>query len=282
MNIRFRKGKHLVLGLFLVLWFINQPSKGQPLPQRIPVTFHDNQLYVPVRINGRGPYHFLLDADLSGAIRMGSRVAKALNLNIVGFQEITEGTQHRRVVLVGVDQISIGSVSQHNLKIRVSNYNETSQSVPVDGVIGLDFFINYFVQIDGPANQLLVLSDTAGRQRKENLTYARPFLVQGKVGAKAVIVNVDVGAGFPILFPTSMLTGVRYTDTAQQQVVRLANTSFTLHEAIVQDEIELGGLKLTNQVIYYSDKVHQITIGAGFLKDHTIGFDQRRKRILID
>lgn len=282
MRIQFHEGNALVLGLLLIFLGVTQLGKGQSLPQRIPLTFRDNQLYVPVRINGRGPYHFLLDADVSGAVRLDNRVAKALNLNIVGFQEITEGNQYRRVFLVGVDKLSVGTITQNNLRIRVGNYNQNNQSMPVDGVVGLDFFSNYFVRLDGPANQLIILPDTAGRQRKESLAYSKPFLVQGRVGSKAVVVNVDAGAGFPVLFPTAMLSGVHYTDTTHQQVVRLANTTFTLHEAIVQDEIEVGGLKLMNQIIYYSDKVHQITVGAGFFKDHTISFDQRRKRIQFE
>lgn len=268
--------------LFSFFLLVSQGLSGQSLPQRTPFIISENLIYVPVRINGRGPYYFKLDASASGTVRIDNRLAKALSLNIVGFQETTEGNERKRAFLVGVAKLSLGPITRSNLQVRVGDYNQTAHQRPVEGVIGLDFFTNHRLQLDGPAHQLTVSPDVLEDQTKSVLSYTKPYLVPGKVGSKDVLLNLDLGSTYTILFPTAMLTGVHYIDTPNSQLTTQTNPSFVLQEAVISDEIVLGDIHLTNQKIYHSNKVHQITIGVGFLKEHTIRFDQQRKRITLE
>lgn len=239
-------------------------------------------MYIPVKINGRGPYNFLLNSGVTGMARIDRRVAKELGLNILGFQQITSGTQIKREFLVGVDQFSTGNVSHSALQLTVDEYNPVIKAQLTDGLIGQNFFDGYLITIDGPNRQWVVTKDTLSRRAKGVLAYSKAFVVSGTIGSNVMAFNLDVSSNQSLLFPKSSLTGLRYTDTTNQQVVTIGNTSFVLQEAIVQDEIVLGSLRLTNQKIYYSDKIHQISIGTAFLKDHVVRFDQRNKLVWID
>lgn len=239
-------------------------------------------MYIPVNVDGQGPYNFLLDSGNSGIAHIDRRLAKVLGLKVVGFQQNTSGTQVKRELLVRVDQLSAGKINQSAIQLTVGNYNPEGNPIPTDGTIGQNFFDGYLVTMDGPNRRWVVSKDTLPRQAKEVLRYSKAFVVSGTVGTKELAFNVDVGSDKTFLFPKSSLAGIRYTDTANQQVVTLANTNFVLQEAVIQDEIVLSGLRLTNQTIYYSDKVHQISVGTAFLKDHVVRFDQRRKLIRID
>lgn len=262
--------------------FLNHTTAGQSSSQKIPVIIRENLIYVPVRINGLGPYYFRLDASTSGTVCIDNRLAKELRLKIVGFQEITEGNQRKRAFLVGVDKLNLGSIARSNLQVRVGDYNPIARQLRVEGIIGLDFFANHHLQLDGPANQLIILPTILDSQAKSVLSYTKPYLVLGKVGAKEVLFNVDVGSTYTMLFPTAMLTGIRYVDTPNGQLTTQTNSSFVLQEATIMDEIVLGGIRISQQKIYHSNKVHQITVGVGFLKEHTVRFDQRRKQIKLE
>ena len=268
--------------LFSFLVLINQEIISQPIPQRTSLIIRENLLYIPIRINGRGPYYFRLDASASGTVGIDNRLAKELGLKIVGFQEITEGNQRKRAFLVGVDKLNLGSITRSNLQVRVGDYNQTVRQLPVDGTIGLDFFASYRLQLDGPANQLTVSADALTNQSRSVLSYAKPYLIPGKIGSKEVLFNLDVGSTCTVLFPTAMLAGIHYVDTPDGQLASQTNPSFFLQEAVITDEIVLGGIHIAHQKIYHSSKVHQITLGIGFLKEHTVNLDQRRKLIELE
>lgn len=268
--------------LLLFFLLVDQEVSGQSLPQQIPIIIRENVLYVPVRINGRGPYYFRLDASSSGTVRIDNRLAKALGLKIVGFQEIIEGNQRKRAFLVGVDKLNLGPIARSNLQVRVGDYNQVTRQLPIEGVIGLDFFANHRLQLDGPAAQLTISPDALESQTKSVLSYAKPYQIPGKIGLKEVLFNLDVGSTYTVLFPTAMLAGIHYVDTPNGQLVTQTNPSFVLQEAVITDEMMLSGIHIAHQKIYHSNKVHQITIGVGFLKEHVVSFDQRRKLIKLE
>ncbi len=266
--------------LFFLL--VGYAAGGQSIQQYAQLTVRDNLVYIPVRVNGQGPYNFLLNSENSGIAHIDRRLAQALGLKVVGFQQNTSGTQVKRELLVRVDQLSVGKINHSALQLTVGDYNPAGNPIPTDGTIGQNFFDGYLVTMNGPNHQWLVTKDTLSRKAKDVLRYSEPFIVPGTVGTRALAFNLDVGSNKTFLFPKSSLAGIRYTDTANQQVIVLANTNFVLQEAVIQDEIVLSGLRLTNQTVYYSDKVHQISVGTAFLKDHIVRFDQRRKLIQID
>ncbi|MBN8822590.1 MULTISPECIES: aspartyl protease family protein [unclassified Spirosoma] len=253
-------------------------STGQPLP----IIIQDNLIYVQVRVNGRGPYNFMLNSGISGLGHIDQQLAKELNLNIVGFQENREGTQIKREFLVAVDKLSIGQVTHTNLKLTVRNDNEHAHQLPISGVIGRDFFSRYLITVDGPNQRLRISQDTLASKNKGVVRYTNPFLVLGKLGPREVLFNLDVGSALPLLVPKGLLMGIRYTDTANQRTVTQANSTFTLQEAVIHDELTVGGILLKDQTIYYSDKAHQINVGVDFLKNHTVSFDQRKKLIRLE
>ncbi|WP_317166540.1 pepsin/retropepsin-like aspartic protease family protein [Spirosoma terrae] len=267
---------------FVFFLLVGYTVSGQSIQQPTPLTIRDNLMYIPVRIDGRGPYNFLLNAEVMGTARIDRRVAKDLGLKILGFQQNTSGNQVKREFLVGVNQLSTTNVSHSALQLMVGEYNAVVKPQLTDGLIGQNFFDGYLIIIDGPNHQWTVTKDTLSRRAKGVLAYSRPFAVRGTIGARVMEFNLDVSSNQAFLFPTSSLTGLRFTDTSDQPVMTIGNTSFVLQEAILQDEIVLGGLRLSNQKIYYSDKIHQISIGTAFLKDHVVRFDQRNKLIRID
>jgi len=271
-----------VLSLLAIFFSVHQTAAGQPIRQTNPITIQDNLVYIHVQVNGHGPYNFMLDSSISGLGRIDQRIAKELGMKIIGFQENRVGNQIKREFLVVVDKLSVGRLTHTNLKMAVVNLNQIQRQLPVDGIIGRDFFTHYLITMDGPARQLIVSPDTLATSTKGVIRYSNPFLVPGKLGSKDILCNVEVGSTLPLLFPTSSLIGIHYTDTTNQKVIKQANTTFVLQEAILHDDLELGGIRLKDQKIYYSDKAHQINVGVDFLKQHIVSFDQRKKLVRIE
>lgn len=269
--------------VFIVLSFLfSEFATAQPVRQKIPFTIQENLIYVAAHINGRGPYQFMLDSGMSGIGRIDYRVAKALQLNIVGYQENTDGDQVKREILVAVDKLSVGPVSHAGLKLVASDYKANPKLASIDGVIGRDFFYNYLLTIDGPNRQLIVSQEKLDTRANGVLSYQKPFVVTGQVGQKDLFFQLSTGSDMSLHVPTYLLAGIHYVNTPNKRVVTLANTAFTMQEALITDEFRLSAVKLANQKVYHSDKAAQIIVGEDFLKNHTLTIDQRRKLLRID
>lgn len=255
---------------------------AQKVGQSDPLTISENRMYVTVHINGRGPYRFLLDTGLSAVGRIDYRVAKALQLNIVGYQENSDAYQVKRDILVAVDQLSVGVVSHSGLRLVASDFNTTPKQIPIDGVIGRDFFRDYLLTIDGPARRLIVSRDRLNVHAKGVLSYSKPFVVMGKAGQTNLYISLDTGSPVGVQFPTYLLAGLHYTNTAHKSIVTTANLTFDMQEALLTDALALGSVTITGQTIYYSGKIHQISVGVDFLKEHILTIDQRSKLVRIE
>ena len=255
---------------------------AQKMGQSDPLTISENRLYVTVHINGRGPYRFLLDTGLPDVGRIDYRVAKALQLNIVGYQENSDAIQVKRDILVAVNQLSVGAVTHSSLRLVASDFNTTPRSIPVDGIIGRDFFRDYLLTIDGPSRRLIVSRDRLDTHAKGVLSYPKPFVITGKAGQTNLYISLEMGSPFGFQFPTYLLAGLHYTNTAHKSIVTMANLTFETQEAMLTDALVLGAITVTGQMIYYSGKTHQISVGVDFLKEHILTIDQRNKLVRIE
>jgi hypothetical protein len=118
---------------------------------QLPFELIDNRVFVEVQLNGRGPFHFILDTGAGGfaivdevAERLGLRVEDAGQESGVGEKQVrTGGTQIARVQL--------GDLRFEDLEATVFpdlGSGNVFGKQPVDGVVGLDVFQQVVVKHD--------------------------------------------------------------------------------------------------------------------------------------
>jgi hypothetical protein len=103
----------------------------------------DTRLSVDVDVNGRGPYHFLVDsgADTSA---VGLRIASDLQLPL-GTPAILNGTTGRNVVdRVRVAALTVGPTTIHNLEVPALREVDLGG----DGLIGIDALVEQRLMMD--------------------------------------------------------------------------------------------------------------------------------------
>lgn len=169
------RGVHLILGLGLALSAvaggaaaalqapkISKPRPAPPTPPQIaplPPAVIDNtlavggddvkarqvetRLSVDVQVNGRGPFHFVVDsgADTSA---VGLRIARALQLPL-GTPVTLNGMTARNVVdRVKVDQLTLGPSTIRNLELPALKEVDLGG----DGLIGIDALVQQRLLLD--------------------------------------------------------------------------------------------------------------------------------------
>lgn len=111
-------------------------------------------LVVPVHINGRGPYQFVLDTGATVTC-VDDELAASLTLpevrGVVGSAAGVGGAGGLR--LVSVDSLSMGGVRAHELEACVIDLQHLSGvGLDLDGLIGLNFLMEFRVTLDFERN----------------------------------------------------------------------------------------------------------------------------------
>ena len=126
------------------------PSDVQPGEVAIELTSGAAAVVVPVRINGQGPFRFILDTG-SSLTCLDTGLAKKLDLEpragVVGkgFGVASEG----RVDMVTIKRFEVGSSGARQLTACTLDLETIRASgLDVDGLVGLNFLREYRVIID--------------------------------------------------------------------------------------------------------------------------------------
>jgi len=103
----------------------------------------DTRLSVDVRINGGGPYHFIVDSGADSSA-IGLRVARDLQLPL-GTPVILNGMTARNIVdRVKVDRLTVGTNTIDNLELPALRESD----IGGDGMIGIDALVQQRLMLD--------------------------------------------------------------------------------------------------------------------------------------
>jgi predicted aspartyl protease len=103
----------------------------------------ETRLSVEVRVNGRGPYQFLVDSGADTSV-VGLRIARQLQLPL-GSPAILNGMTSRNLVdRVKVDKLTLGSTTVENLEVPALSEADLGG----DGMIGIDALVRQRLMLD--------------------------------------------------------------------------------------------------------------------------------------
>jgi hypothetical protein len=104
---------------------------------------YETRLSVDVQLNGRGPYHFIVDSGADTSV-VGLRIANDLQLPL-GTPVILNGMTDRNIVdRVKVDALTVGSNTIGNLELPALREND----VGGDGIVGIDALAQQRLMMD--------------------------------------------------------------------------------------------------------------------------------------
>jgi predicted aspartyl protease len=103
----------------------------------------DTRLQVEVQVNGRGPYHFVVDSGADSSV-VGLRIARDLQLPL-GTPAVLSTTTSRDIVdRVKVAELTVGSTSFHDLQLPALR----EADIGSDGLVGLDGLVQQRLLLD--------------------------------------------------------------------------------------------------------------------------------------
>jgi hypothetical protein len=122
----------------------------------VPFTFIDNRIVVSVRVNGHGPYAFVVDTGGSNVISTELARSLGLTLEAAGTGD-GAGSKRAALARTSIATLTLGSLTFHHLAATAIDLREIARGIGFkrfDGVIGYDILRNYHTLFDMDAARL--------------------------------------------------------------------------------------------------------------------------------
>ena len=256
------------------------------------------RLFVDVRVNGAGPFKFLVDSGADRSV-IGSGLAAQLALPSEGGAMLRSMAASSQVSLVRIDRLSIGASDIPYIIAPAL----PERFIGAAGVIGIDALAEQRVMFDFDAKRVTIqdsrkpeLHDdgeivVTARRRKGQL-----ILTQVSVGGGRVYAVIDTGAESTLGNSAMLerLTGSRHPPEMQSiELVSVAGEKFTAKLAVIP-ELKIGALVLQNVQVAFTDappfelfgleKQPALLLGTDLLKSFrrlSLDFHARRVRFVM-
>jgi hypothetical protein len=219
-----------------------------------------SQILVPVRINGSGPWDFLVDTG-NLITMVDPALAAELALRPTTSIGVVAVTQAQRAAIQVVDSIS---VEEHSIQQPLLITHELSQlqaSNPrIRGILGQNFLAHFDLLMDYQ-HKLLCLDETgqlqqslAGehlplvepRTRETDFPFAQPLIIQAHLTASSrqILLRLDSGSNMPLLYDGDQdsVSWIQKQPSLTGRVVGNSNQSFA---ATPTQDIYFGSHALT-------------------------------------
>jgi len=117
----------------------------------------ESHLIVPVKINGEGPFNFILDTGAS-AVCLSQTLAKKLKLNGGSHQEAMSASGTFKIKVITIRSLSIGKAYRKKMEVAIMNLTNISEKLntAIDGILGYDYLKKYQLVINYPKKELLL------------------------------------------------------------------------------------------------------------------------------
>lgn len=162
---------------------------GDSTAVTLPFELIDNRIFMDVRVNGRGPYRFILDSGSGNLLNM--RTARELGLGLFNRTEIGgAGAERVPVWQAQVQRLDIGPITLARQSVMVLSLVPVTQAIGfdrVDGLLGYELFRRFAVRIDYAAGRITFTRPRALRTPPAGTRV--PFTLRGRVPKIEAVVD---------------------------------------------------------------------------------------------
>src|SRR5213595_3809152 len=266
-------------------------------PKRAKVKFRlagDAQplILLPVRVNGDGPFEFILDTG-AGTSLLSSDLAKKLNIKIISTKEGQSAGGKISVSLAKVDSLAIGQAKLDDLDVGLVDLSHIAKAIGtrIDGDIGYNFLKHFRIAID--YHDCEIRFDEPRRiERLGRSSKAEVPMRLASLAKPLVLVDVHANGRGPFQFAID--TGTSTTAISPESAKQLGVQSSPIgagttggapvdFSAGMLESFQLGGAKSNNMPVVVADFFTMLNATIGAKLDGIVGYNfLRNYKVVID
>ena len=282
----------IMTGLAVLGWLVFCPpvlqSRSQHSPDEtakpavfsVPLELVHDKPYVSIRVNGRGPYRFLIDTGTGGEALITPELADRLALPVVGRARLIDpsGQGEQRSEILGIRSLEIGGIAFHNIKaIRHRLFGEEENC---QGILGFTLFKEYLLTLDFPGHRLLLSSgrldfDAGGSVLPFRMPDGVP-IVSLRIGGQRLEAQIDSG-GTGLSLPETVAAKLKFLETplAFGNGESLA-TRFQLKASRLRPDVRIGCYVFRQAFVEINPAFPLVNFGSTPLQHFVVTFDQQK------
>lgn len=242
---------------------------------------------VPVTVDGRGPFTFLLDTG-SSHTAVGSELAESLALPVVAKTRVRTPAGDEMALVVRVQRMDLGGASVDGLTPSVVSIARLREREPgVEGVLGQDFLSLFDYTVDYRRKRLRWTAEAAEEPARVPLVQAgdrRLVQVTGGGRPGPALMVPDSGSEGLVIFERNGRTAMRVDETSQLVGVSGLASEQCARGGVLR-ELRLGGVTLRNQPAVVLERDGSSAVeGDGLLPLHqfsSVSFNNREGYLVV-
>jgi len=243
---------------------------------------------VEVKLNGQGPFAFMIDTGAGMQADIDPSVAARLKLPLSGraINGDPSGQNDREVATAMIESLTIGKAEFRNVTAVVRPQRITKDYPEIDGILGFALFTDYLLTLDYPAMQVRlargVLPPANGGDILSFEIENRIPVIELAIGRIHVPAHIDSGnfvAGF--ILPEEIVEQLQLQSAAiTVGGARSVTNRIQLKQVQLRDTIRLGRFEYPQPTIAFP-ALSETNIGFNVLRDFVITFDQKNRRMKL-
>ena len=247
---------------------------------------------VPVSIDGRGPFEFILDTG-AGTTLLSKALATELEIKITGSKEGQTAGGKVAVSLAEVRSIAVGEAKIENLPVAITDLSAIGQTVgaKIDGDLGYNFLKNFRLTVDYERKELFLddpkrfgqVAKSSGAELPIRLAHpAKPL----------ILFPAHVNGRGPFQFALDTGTSTTAISPELARDLGLSSTSIgpvTTGGAAIQvsaarlKALRMGGVEIQDIDVIVAEFFAMLSQAVGAKLDGIIGYNfLRHFRVVID
>lgn len=254
-------------------------------PVEVPMRMVNRRPLVDVRINGGGPYTFVIDTGGSGLARADSSLVEKLKLEVVGEARGAAGTGGQAVSMpiVRYSTLEIGGATFRDVDAPSRDYNE-GREPRIDGILGIGLFSTCLVTLDFVRSVLRIERGTLPEpDGREVFPFTNPRGIAElpiRVAGVEIVAHIDTGAMADITLPLSFADKLPLS-SAPVVVGKAVTVSgpMEISEAALKGNVEIGRHQIAEPTLQFTPARRLANLGIGVISEFALTIDQQNRRV---
>ena len=256
--------------------------------QTFPLSFYGTRPAIEVRVNGHGPFLFLVDTGAGGPYaRADASLVARLSLPTEGEEETSDGGgATRSIKRVTLQSVEVGNFSAKNVAALSRDYGSPTWLTKIDGILGPHFFRDHLLTISFARGYLRIedgeLPPADGANIMDYELREGNIWIPMSIAGRAVTAVLDTGNIRALDVPSAALKSLRLASFPRPAGNSSGASGTTaIREVRLAGPLRIGKHVFPAQDVTFADDFQEVNVGSTLLQDFEVTIDQKNRRLRL-